>query len=126
MSSRKGKKHKGSKRARGDGERTAKSVTVSPAGQSDRGTTVFSCGLAGSGRGDADNGSMSDTPPPEETGIEYQSSEGSFAEGAPHLLVCCAYVVWGVTQQFCMGCALCVYTSTNHAWCVLVYIYISI
>ena len=37
---------------------------------------------AGSGRGEAETGSMSDTPPPEETGLEYQSSEGSFAEGS--------------------------------------------
>ena len=37
--------------------------------------------LAGSSRGDAENGSLSDTPPPEEAGLEYQSSEGSFAEG---------------------------------------------
>ena len=90
MSSRKGKKHKVSKRARGDGERTANLVTVSPVGQSDRGTTVFSRVVLGSGRGEADNGSMSDTPPPEEAGLEYQSSEGSFAEGA-YLLVCCAH-----------------------------------
>lgn len=88
MSSRKGKKHKASKKARGEGELRAKLVTAPPADQNPLILTacVVSRVLAGSSRGETENGNASDTPPPEETGLEYQSSEGSFAEGIP--LVC--------------------------------------